>query len=205
MPKVTNCHNTPSTSACAAAGKSGPEARGGPPKKTLNNLQYGHKLNWPAGQPGWCIPKPLPGNGSPFACHGKRSAPSCGFTIVHSTVQEAGMSNKVVQAISFACGIALAPALVCAQDSTTTIKRDSEAAKAMQEPSFQTREERLRSKPLDWNTTIGKPKRKPMTAAEKRALARAKPETAEGGKPDPRADEEARKMHPEEWKKMEEK
>jgi len=115
------------------------------------------------------------------------------------------MSNKVVQAISFACGIALAPALACAQDSTTTIKRDTEAAKALPEPSFQTREERLRSKPLDWNATIGKPTRKVMTAAEKRAQAQARPATAEGGKPDPRADEEARKLHPEEWKKIDEK
>lgn len=115
------------------------------------------------------------------------------------------MSNKAVQAIAFACGIALAPALVCAQDTTTTIKRDTEAARALQEPSFQTREERLKSKPLDWNATIGKPKRKVMTAAEKRALARARPATAEGGKPDPRADEEARKLHPEEWKQIDEK
>lgn len=114
------------------------------------------------------------------------------------------MSKIVVQAISLACGVALAPALVCAQDSTTSIQRDTEAARALQEPSFQTREERLRSKPLDWNATIGKPKRKAMTAAEKRALARARPETAAGGAPDPRADDEARKLHPEEWKKPDE-
>ena len=113
------------------------------------------------------------------------------------------MSKKVARAISFACGVALTPVVASAQDSTSTIKRDSEAAKAMQEPSFQTREERLRAKPLDWNATIGKPKRKAQTAAEKKALARtkgAKGETSEGGAPDPKADEEARRLHPEEWK-----
>jgi hypothetical protein len=115
------------------------------------------------------------------------------------------MSRTVVRAVTFACGVALAPALVCAQETTTSIKRESEAARALQEPSFQTREERLRAKPLDWNATLGKPKRKAQTAAEKRALSQARAQTAEGGAPDPRADEEARKMHPEEWKKIDEK
>jgi hypothetical protein len=121
--------------------------------------------------------------------------------------QEAGMSKKVSRAISFACGVALAPGVVFAapQETTTTIKRDTAAAKALAEPSYQTREERLRAKPLDWNTTIGKPRRKAQTAAEKKALAGAKPESMDGGVPDPKANEEARRLHPEEWKRLDEK
>jgi hypothetical protein len=44
--------------------------------------------------------------------------------------QEAGMSRKVRQAMSFACGVALAPGVVFAapQETTTAIKRESDAA-----------------------------------------------------------------------------
>lgn len=117
------------------------------------------------------------------------------------------MSNKVTHAVCFASGLALSHGLVLAagQDATTSIKRDSDAAKSLTEPSYQTREERLRAKPLDWNTTIGKPKRKAQTAAEKKAIAEARQESAEGGAPDPKANEEARKLHPEEWKNMDQK
>lgn len=112
------------------------------------------------------------------------------------------MSKLARRAAVLVSGLALAQGAVsvAAQDATASIKRDSEAAKRLDEPSFQTREERLKSKPLDWNTTIGKPKRKAMTAAERKALEGAKPESHEGGQPNPKADEEARKMHPEEWK-----
>jgi hypothetical protein len=117
------------------------------------------------------------------------------------------MSKIVTQAISIASVVALAQGLAVAagQDNTTSIKRDSEAAKTLTEPSYQTREERLRAKPLDWNTTIGKPKRKTQTAAEKKALAAAKSESADGGAPDPRAQEEARRMHADDWKQIEQK
>jgi hypothetical protein len=112
------------------------------------------------------------------------------------------MSKKVTQATFFVCGVALAPGIACAapQEPTTTIKRDSDTAKALAEPSYQTREERLKAKPLDWNATTGKPKRKAQTPAEKKALENAKPESADGGSPNPKAEEEARRLHPEEWK-----
>jgi hypothetical protein len=89
-----------------------------------------------------------------------------------------------------------------AENATRTIQRGSEAEKAlkMQEPSFQTREERLQAKPLDWNATIGKPTPRRLTPAERSALRGAKPETAEGGAPNPNADDEARKLHPDDWK-----
>ena len=87
-------------------------------------------------------------------------------------------------------------------DATTSIERGSDAEKAlkMQEPSYQTREERLNAKPLDWNSTIGKPKRRALTRAEREALKRARPESSDGGAPNPNANEEARKLHPDDWK-----
>ena len=118
------------------------------------------------------------------------------------------MSKIVRRAIFLASGVALAQGAVFAagQDKeTTTIKRDSESAKSMPEPSYQTREERLKAKPLDWNTTIGKPKRKAMTPAERKAQEGAKSESAEAGAPDPKANDEARRLYPEEWKKHDQK
>jgi hypothetical protein len=96
----------------------------------------------------------------------------------------------------------LALAQATSNGATTSIQRDSDAEKAlkMPEPSYQTREERLNAKPLDWNSTIGKPKRRVLTASEREALRRAKPESTEGGAPNPNANEEARKLHPDDWK-----
>jgi hypothetical protein len=93
-------------------------------------------------------------------------------------------------------------AQAAAGGATTTIQRGSDAEKAlkMQEPDYQTREERLKAKPLDWNSTIGKPKPHRLTRAERDALRRARPDSAEGGAPNPNANEEARKLHPDDWK-----
>ncbi|MYN06836.1 hypothetical protein [Pseudoduganella aquatica] len=96
-------------------------------------------------------------------------------------------------------------AFAAPQDTTTSIKRDADPQRAAAEPSYQTREERLSAKPLDWNVTKGKPKRQSQTAAEKKALAGAKPELSEGGAPDPKADEEARRLHPDDWKAADQK
>ena len=87
--------------------------------------------------------------------------------------------------------------------STTSIQRGSDAERAlkMEEPSYQTREDRLKAKPLDWNSTIGKPKPRTPTATEKAAARKAKPGLAEGGAPNPKAEEEARKLYPDDWKK----
>jgi len=109
-----------------------------------------------------------------------------------------------VVAVTMLCmslGINLAQAAPDA--GTTTVKSDSDNAKALKlnEPSYQTREERLKAKPLDWRTTTGKPVKRTLTAAEKETLRKAKRGSAEGGNPDPRADEEARKLHPDEWAK----
>ena len=95
------------------------------------------------------------------------------------------------------------PGFAQADSVTTSIQRGSEAEKAMKmkEPSYRTREERLNAKPLDWNSTIGKPKPRTPTATEKAAARKAKPGLAEGGAPNPKAEEEARKLHPDDWKK----
>jgi hypothetical protein len=87
-----------------------------------------------------------------------------------------------------------------ADNATTSIQRGTEAAKALQEPSYQTREERLNAKPLDWNSTLGKPTPRKLTPAEREALRRARPGSAEGGAPNPNAAEEARRLHPDDWR-----
>jgi hypothetical protein len=83
---------------------------------------------------------------------------------------------------------------------TTSIQQGSEKAREMKEPSFQTREERLNAKPLDWNSTIGTPTPRTLTPDEQRASQSAKPKSAAGGKPNRNAAKEARKLHPDDWK-----
>jgi hypothetical protein len=82
---------------------------------------------------------------------------------------------------------------------TTSIQRGSEKARELNEPSFQTREERLNAKPLDWNSTIGTPTPRTLTAKERRALQSARPRSSAGGAPNPNAEQEARKLHPDDW------
>jgi hypothetical protein len=119
------------------------------------------------------------------------------------------MSSKVsLSGLGFpfvmAAGIVAVPAFVGSSPSlaqmapagdTTSIQHGSEKAREMKEPSFQTREERLSAMPLDWNSTIGTP---PHTE-ERKALEGAGQLSA-GGAPNPKAEEEARKLHPDDWK-----
>lgn len=86
--------------------------------------------------------------------------------------------------------------------STTSVERSvpKEEALRMKQPPLLTREERLRAKPLDWRVTIGKPTPRVLTEEERKALERAKPEASEAGAPNPKAEEEARRLHPEDWK-----
>ncbi|RTL25906.1 MAG: hypothetical protein EKK47_22525 [Burkholderiales bacterium] len=119
-----------------------------------------------------------------------------------------GVHKAVVVGIGF-CASSMTLLMPCSaqaamDDATTTsIQRGTEAEKAIKtpEPSYETREERLKAKPLDWKATIGKPAkpRKP-TAAETAVMRKAKPGSTEEGKPNPNADAEARKLHPDEWK-----
>jgi len=79
-------------------------------------------------------------------------------------------------------------------EGTTSIQRDSDRARELREPSFQTRQERLNAVPLDWNSTIGT--KTPSTEGP-RAL---EGQTSPGGEPNPAAEQEARKLHPDDWK-----
>lgn len=84
--------------------------------------------------------------------------------------------------------------------STMSIQHDSDKAREMKEPSFKTREERLNAKPLDWNSTTGTPTPRTLTATERKALKSAKRGASEGAAPNPKAEEEARKLYPDDWK-----
>jgi hypothetical protein len=84
--------------------------------------------------------------------------------------------------------------------STSSLQHSSEKARELKEPSFQTREERLNAQPLDWNTTIGTPTPRTLTATERRALQRARPVSSGAGAPNRNAEREARKLHPDDWK-----
>jgi hypothetical protein len=98
------------------------------------------------------------------------------FATVGGTVflarEECNMSSKAnLTGRSFAfamtaAGVVAVSAIVASKPSlaqmapagsTTSIQHGSEKALKMKQPSFQTREERLKAKPLDWNSTIGKP------------------------------------------------
>jgi hypothetical protein len=105
----------------------------------------------------------------------------------------------------FAVAATLAPTAGFSQtapaEASTSIKHTSPEAKKLKEPSFQTREERLKAKPLDWHATVGKPKPRTLTEQEKKLQKSAKPESSAVGKPDPKAEQEARRLHPDDWKK----
>ena len=98
---------------------------------------------------------------------------------------------------------ALLPGASLAQDlpagGSTVIRHDSDKARDLKEPSFQTREERLAAQPLDWNTTTGASSPRKLTAKEAKALKTARPATSKGGAPDPKAEKEARRLHPDDW------
>jgi V8-like Glu-specific endopeptidase len=90
------------------------------------------------------------------------------------------------------------------QGATTTLRRESVAAQAARDSGkFKTREGRLQAKPLDWNATIGKPT-PPEKAIEEQRAQPKEPGYSEGGRPDPNATKDAQKLHPEEWRRMQE-
>ena len=122
---------------------------------------------------------------------------------------KASLINHRLVFMMSAAGIVILSALLTSQSSlgqaaggTTSIQRGSEAERKLNvpEPSYQTREERLNAKPLDWNTTTGQPKAGTPTAAEKKASKNTKRGKSGGGAPNPNAEQEARKLHPDEWK-----
>jgi len=90
---------------------------------------------------------------------------------------------------------------------TTSIHRESVKAQADKDANkFQTREGRLQAKPLDWNATIGKPRERTIVSQEEQEeLARKrKPESVKGGPRDPNSKRKAQRLHPEDWKAINE-
>jgi hypothetical protein len=147
---------------------------------------------------------------------GARLMPQGGWPLVHQREHKVNLSLKPILAggglmsrLAVACvtfssmALASTPGLAQAasDNETTSIQRGTDAEKALklEQPSYQTREERLRAKPLDWNSTIGTTTPKALTPSEELAARTARPGSAEGGAPDPHADEEARKLNPNDW------
>lgn len=94
---------------------------------------------------------------------------------------------------------ALASVYAFGQEQTTTIERKSIPEQADKDARpFQTREGRLRAKPLNWNATIGKPvpRSKPLPVNQ------GKPESTKGGEPDKYAIPEGQKLYPEDWRNL---
>lgn len=94
--------------------------------------------------------------------------------------------SRIIKTVLIASGLLLVAGAASAQaqnNPTTTISRDSPAAKGLVEPAVKTQEDLEKAQPLDWNKTIGTPKRVAPTAEELRALANAKPTMVEGGAP----------------------
>src|ERR1700680_3714754 len=97
----------------------------------------------------------------------------------------------------------LVPSQTLAQQApaseTRTIERRSGPPRADQDKKkFRTREQRLQEKPLDWNATIGTPAPEAVAPPGETAPA-AQPGTVEGGAPNPKADDDARRAFPNEW------
>lgn len=110
---------------------------------------------------------------------------------------------SVLAAAGFISTLAiLCPATSFAQTSTSTqsIRADSAAAEKLPKaPSFMTREERLRARPLDPRATSGKPTPLKLTKAELEELKNAKPGKSRGGAPDPSAKKVAKEQFPKDW------
>lgn len=92
------------------------------------------------------------------------------------------------------------------QGATTSLRRESVKEKADKDAKkFHTREGRLEAKPLDWNATIGKPTLRPKVSEEEEERAKKRePKSAKGGPRNPNAKGEAQRLHPEDWKRINE-
>jgi hypothetical protein len=117
----------------------------------------------------------------------------------------APISASVLVAAGFIATLAiLCPSTSFAQtssSSTQSIRAGSREAKNLPKaPSFKTRKERLRAKPLDPKATSGKPRRVRLTKAELQELKNAKPGNSRGGAPNPNAKKAALKQYPNDWK-----
>lgn len=103
--------------------------------------------------------------------------------------------SRMISVVLTASGLLFAFSAASAQAQqkpTTTISRDSPAARALAEPAVKTPGDLEKAQPLDWNKTIGTPKHVEPTAEELRALDNAQPTTVEGGPATAQDDEPCR-------------
>ncbi len=112
---------------------------------------------------------------------------------INSQIRMRGASPLVIAALA-----TLAAGQAPAQTGETkTIERRSAPMADQAVPKYNSREQRLQAKPLDWNSTIGKPNAPAQTQDD---TARQAPSgTAKGGTADPKADADARRQFPKEW------
>ena len=82
---------------------------------------------------------------------------------------------------------------------TRTLERKSLPAAQQSVGRYETREQRLQAKPLDWNSTIGTQPDSAAAPADNTARQEP-PGTAGGGAPNPKADSDARRQFPNEWR-----
>ena len=83
----------------------------------------------------------------------------------------------------------------------TKIERRADPQAARDANKFNTREQRLRAQPLDWNATIGTPTEAPAGAPAPDP-GREQPGSTPGGPPDPKADDAARRQFRNEWRTL---
>ncbi len=89
-------------------------------------------------------------------------------------------------------------------DDTTSIDISTTQSLAAESGKFDTREQRLKAQPLDWDATRGTVTEVPAISPETRAPVMGEPGLAPGNAPAAEADEEASKAFPEDWKGLKE-
>ena len=89
-----------------------------------------------------------------------------------------------------------------ATGKTSTIERKSQSPHAEKETNkFKTRKGRLEAKPLDWNSTIGKPEKSSgQSGVDEQRAQGEQPGSSVGGAPNPKAKRDARKRYPQDWR-----
>jgi hypothetical protein len=121
----------------------------------------------------------------------KASLTGRGFAFAITTAGIFGVAAIIASTLGFA--------QTTPNERSVMVTPNSREALRIKEPHFEVREVRLAARPLDWNAPLGKLTPRKYTPEELEEL-RAPPQSSEGGRPDPRAEAEARRLHPEDWK-----
>ncbi len=111
----------------------------------------------------------------------------------------ATITGHAIIALLALLGCGVANAQQPAGGEIRTIERKSMTPQAAQdERKFRTREDRMKVPPLDWNTTTGRPAGQPAPARDNAPSGESGSTT--GGAPNPKADDEAKRQFPNEWR-----